>query len=781
VEVVSPPVRLTVALTIAACGASLEPAAQGEPWRPLAAVVRPEVPAAGGLPDAGNPIDSFIAAGHRRQGLEPAGEAERHVLLRRVYLDLIGLPPTPAELKAFLSDDARGAYERLVERLLASPQYGERWGRHWMDIWRYSDWAGWSGGGQIRDSQPHIWRWRDWIIESLNSDKGYDRMVLEMLAADELAPTDEDALRATGYLVRNYKMLSRETWMQDVVKHTAQAFLGMTLDCARCHDHKYDAISQEDYYRVRAIFEPHNVRTDRVAGELDTKKDGLVRAYDSELEAPTHLFIRGDDRNPDKDRAISPGLPAAWGDVPFEVHPVSLPKVASYPGLRERVQAETIAAHEAKLAEARAELDAACAEKSPGEIEVIEKAFRKAELELSAARARVLADQARYADPPAADAKELALAAGAAERQVEIAAAELDLANAQVELAQAQEAPPSDNKDKLKDAESKATEASKRLAEATSKAAEPTDEYTPLSSIYPETSTGRRLALARWMVDPQNPLVARVAVNHIWQRHFGQALVETVFDFGKSGRAPSHPELLDWLAAELMQPTWRLEDGEGGPAWRTCEDAAPAWSMKHLHRLIVTSRAYRMSDAPDAGNAKIDPDNRYLWRSPARRMEAELVRDAILFVSGRLDTTMGGPELDQEQGFANCRRSIYFRHAQEKQMPFLKTFDCAAVTECYERKESVIPQQALAMMNSELTIASARELARRLGEECRADNDAEFVVAAYETVLSRTPTDEEVSVCVEFLQDDEASADSLQAKQDLVQVLLNHNDFVTIR
>jgi hypothetical protein len=188
-----------------------------------------------------------------------------------------------------------------------------------------------------------------------------------------------------------------------------------------------------------------------------------------------------------------------------------------------------------------------------------------------------------------------------------------------------------------------------------------------------------------------------------------------------------------------------------------------------------------MSDAPDADNAQIDPDNRYLWRSPARRMEAELVRDAILFVSGRLDTTMGGPELDHEQGFANCRRSIYFRHAQEKQMPFLKTFDCAAVTECYERKESVIPQQALAMMNSELTLASAKELARRLGEECRADNDTEFVVAAYETVLSRTPTDEEVSVCVEFLQDDEASADSLQAKQDLVQVLLNHNDFVTIR
>ena len=331
-----------------------------------------------------------------------------------------------ARLMRDLDDRRPDAYERVVERLLNSPRYGERWGRHWMDVWRYSDWAGF--GAQVRDSQPHIWHWRDWIVESLNADRPYDRMVQEMLAADELAPTDQNALRATGYLVRNYKMLSRETWMQDVVKHTAQAFLGMTLDCARCHDHKYDPISQEDYYRVRAIFEPHHVRTDRVPGELDTTKDGLVRAYDKDLDAATYLFVRGDDRNPDKDRSLAPGLPAAFGGAPLVVEPIALPNEAYYPGLRACVQEDALAACEAALAEAQAEREAARAEKTPGNFSIAEKKCRKAERELAALRARIAADLARFAEPPAADAGELALAAGAAERQAAVAAAELELA-----------------------------------------------------------------------------------------------------------------------------------------------------------------------------------------------------------------------------------------------------------------------------------------------------------------------------------------------------------------
>ena len=278
------------------------------------------------------PIDTLISAGHSKLGLRPQGEAPRHALLRRAYLDLIGLPPTPEQSQSFRRDDSPDAFERVVDRLLASPLHGQRWARHWMDVWRYSDWAGWTDGGQIRDSQPHIWRWRDWIVESLNNDAPYAQMVTEMLAADELPEPNQDSLRATGFLARNYKMLSRETWMQDTVEHTAKAFLGLTVNCARCHDHMYDPILQEDYYQFRAIFEPHQVRIDRVPGQLDTKRDGLPRVYDGELTAPTHFFIRGDDRNPDKDRKISPGLPRIFADEPFAPQPVELSPGFVLPG-----------------------------------------------------------------------------------------------------------------------------------------------------------------------------------------------------------------------------------------------------------------------------------------------------------------------------------------------------------------------------------------------------------------------------------------------------------------
>jgi hypothetical protein len=276
-------------------------------WKPFEPIRRPPVPDA----QQGwgrNQIDAFIAQKHRKSNLTPRPEAPKAVLLRRIYLDVIGLTPTPAEQEAFLNDRSPDAYEKVVDRLLEDPRYGERWGRHWMDVWRYSDWAGWSGGNQIRDSKPHIWRWKDWIIESLNTDKPYNAMVIEMLAADELAPEDTNIVRATGFLARNYKMLSREQWLEDTVKHTSQAFLGITMGCAKCHDHRTDPISQEEYYRLRAIFEPHQVRTDRVPGELDLLKNGLVRVYDTDTNARTYLFLRGDERKPDTNRILSPAF-----------------------------------------------------------------------------------------------------------------------------------------------------------------------------------------------------------------------------------------------------------------------------------------------------------------------------------------------------------------------------------------------------------------------------------------------------------------------------------------
>jgi hypothetical protein len=223
-------------------------------WQPFDRIQRPAIPMVQRADWVRTPIDAFVAAEHEARGLKSRPAAPKGILLRRVYLDLIGLSPSPEEQLAFEEDHSSDAYEKVVDRLLADPRYGERWGRHWMDVWRYSDWAGWTDGKQVRDSQRHIWRWRDWIVDSLNAGKAYDRMVTEMLAGDEVAPDDPDILRATGFLVRNYKMLSREQWMEDTVKHTAQAFLGITLGCAKCHDHRADPISQAEYYKVRAIF-----------------------------------------------------------------------------------------------------------------------------------------------------------------------------------------------------------------------------------------------------------------------------------------------------------------------------------------------------------------------------------------------------------------------------------------------------------------------------------------------------------------------------------------------
>ena len=260
-----------------------------------------------------NPIDAFVAAKHERLKLKPLPPAGKEILLRRVFLDLIGLPPTRKELQEFLNDESPQAYEKVVKRLLNSRQYGERWGRHWMDVWRYSDWYGRRQVNDVRNSYPHIWRWRDWIIGSLNADKGYDQMIREMLAADELYPADDSRMPALGFIVRNWFSLNYHTWKQDLVEHTGKAFLGLRLNCAHCHDHKYDPISQEEYFRFRAFFEPLELRHDRVpggppltrylrykpgsGGSLRPIKAGLARVYDHDLTAKTFMYRTGDPRD----------------------------------------------------------------------------------------------------------------------------------------------------------------------------------------------------------------------------------------------------------------------------------------------------------------------------------------------------------------------------------------------------------------------------------------------------------------------------------------------------
>jgi Protein of unknown function (DUF1553)/Protein of unknown function (DUF1549)/Planctomycete cytochrome C len=594
--------------------------------------VRPVLPTA---PDARvlNPVDALLSVGYATKGLTPSPPAGKEQLLRRVTIDLIGLPPTREELQAFLADTSDDAYEKVVDRLLASSRYGERWGRHWMDLWRYAEGSGRKAKNEIWWSHPLVWRWRDWIIRSLNSDKGYDHMVMEMLAGDEIAPSDPETLAATGFLVRNCFWRERNAWLNGTIEHTGKAFLGLTIACARCHNHKFDPISQREYYNFRAIFEPHELRTDPIPGA--PKGTEVVHVFDVGTPRPTYLYIRGNDKNPDKEVQIAPGVPTVLGGS-LHIEAVPIP--------------------------------------------------RKPE------------DAGREDHPP--------------------------------------------------------------------------------------VSTGRRLALARWIVDPKNPLTARVAVNHIWARHFDRPLVENVFDFGLRTKAPVQQPLLDWLAIEFVEH---------------------GWSMKWLHRTLVTSAAYRMSTtAPDAAHDGLsaDPDNRYFARRSPKRVEAEVVRDALLWLGGNLDPAMGGPPLDCEAEPGSARRSVYHTYSRELRMPFLVAFDAANVEECYRRQESVVPQQALALENSALAWQQARLIARRLDPR-KGTSDEEFMTAAFEHVLGRSPKEAELRACAAFLDRQrgllsdkshlqpfpssptprvQAATDpAAAAREHLVHALLNHNDFLTVR
>jgi hypothetical protein len=546
------------------------------------------------------------------------------------------------------------------------------------------------------------------------------------------------------------------------------------MACARCHDHMFDPIAQHEYYRFRAVFEPHQVRTDRLPGFSDLTKNGLPRVYDATLDVPTYLFLRGDDRTPDKSKAIPPGVPEALGGV-YKVEAVTLPKGASQPDRRAFVIAETLQASADAVAKAKA--DAEAARRNLLRIDVLEQA----ELELTLAETRHAALVAvlrveELEDAGKKNTPEWTTVATEATRnapKTAVAQARRNLFAAQI--AEAKAAPAA------KAMATKAvTDATAVLTKAEADLKLPDSTALPRRTLpaFPQTSTGRRLALARWIANRDNPLAARVAVNHVWLRHFNQAIVPSVFDFGRNGRPPSHPALLDWLAVEFM------ENG---------------WSLKKLHRLIVTSNAYRMASTPDETDLAKDADNKYLWRMNSRRVEAEVVRDMVFFVAGRLDLTMGGPDIDHALGLTTPRRSLYFRHAAEKQMEFLKLFDAAAVTECYQRKESVLPQQALALSNSEVSLRHARILARSLHSKNK--EDAAFIVAAFERVLSRPPTEDEKTACLDFLKEQTArlakmggtsapldpdgkmpaGEPALRARENLVHVLMNHHDFVTVR
>jgi hypothetical protein len=675
------------------------------------------------------------------------------------------------------ADRAPGWYERLVDRLLKDPRHGERWARHWMDIWRYSDW--WGLGDQLRNSQPHIWHWRDWLVESVNADTPYDEMVRLMLAADELHPNDLRRLRATGFLARNFFLFNRTQWMEETVEHVSKGLLGLTVNCAKCHDHKYDPVKQADFYKLRAFFEPYEVRLDVVPGEPDLAKDGIPRPFDAHLDTPTYLFIRGQESRPDKSAPLAPGVPAVLSFRPLKIQPVSLPVDAWQPERRPWVIEAHLEAARKKVAAAQAALEKARGSKDPGVIRLAELTLAVETAELSRTERVLAAMQAAWARADAGGA-DPALEQAESEARVAAVRAEREVAAARARLGV--EALERLQKPGAATMEKQLAQARTTLEEATRKVSAPVgpeERYTPLAGArwtatrfqfsgkddptvpFGPRSSGRRTALAEWITDRRNPLTARVAVNHIWGRHMGVPLVATVFDFGRNGARPTHPELLDWLAAEFMEK---------------------GWSMRHLHRLIVTSAAYRMSSSQRgaaAANLAKDRDNVYLWRREPARLEAEVVRDSILSLAGTLDPTRGGPPVPAAQQAASKRRSLYFFHSDTDRNLFLTTFDGAAPRECYRRDQSIVPQQALALTNSSLVLDAAGPIAERLSKG--AVDDAAFIRRAFAVVLGISAGEAEVTASKRALEDWRRQGPAGAERSRFIWALLNHNDFVTLR
>ncbi len=809
---------------------------------------RPTVPAAAARASSlqGNAIDAFLEEARRQPSLRPTGEAPREVLIRRVYLDLIGLPPTPADWDALLSDARPDWYERLVDRLLADPRHGERWGRHWMDVWRYSDW--WGLGDQLRNSQKHIWHWRDWIVESINDDLPYDEMVRLMLAADESHPTDLRRLRATGFLARNYFLFNRHQWMDETVEHVSKAFLGLTMNCAKCHDHKFDPIVQEDYYRMRAIFEPYHVRLDVMPGATSMETDGLPRVYDGHLDQPTYVLIRGQETMPDKSLAMEPGLPAALAPHPLDIQPIVLPAESWQPERRpwvlddHRDEAERRRdAARAKVSQARAALatpaaalDPAASNSAPTPpspslspstlaewtLRVAEQELLAADADLVALERRIAAMRAEWALVDGANlsqddrdgrlaaqqalVQQAARDASRAEREATVARARLALATQEMRLAN-HEGPATEGKAEAQRAELEAevTKARDALRDSITRLAESSDQFTRIPGAvwtatrfldstkddptvaFSPTSTGRRLALARWITAGDNPLTARVAANHLWMRHMGAPLLPTLFDLGRKGTPPTHPELLDWLASELVDS---------------------GWDMKRLHRQILLSAAYRMDSSPRGHEQELaaDPDNRLWWRWRSTRIEAEVVRDSLLSLASELDGRLSGPPVVPAEQEDSRRRSLYFFHSNNERNLFLATFDEALVKECYRREQSIVPQQALALSNSRLVLDMASRIARQLevatGTAASATpttalgsvssspagvlpDDDRFLRQAFLVLLGMRASDAELAACRQALAAWRSQPDmeTTDARTYLVWALLNHNDFVTQR
>lgn len=638
-------------------------------WWAFQPLSKPAVPEVAAIHWKDNPIDAFVLNAMASQSLSPAPPADRVSIARRLYFDLIGLPPTPEQVDRFVNDDSEIAYARLVDELLDSPHYGERWARHWLDLVRYAD----SDGYRIDHYRPHAWRYRDYVIRSFNDDKPYDRFVQEQLAGDEMFPGDSDALIATGFLRHwIYEYNNRDalgqwrTIVEDVTDTTGDVFLGMGMQCAKCHDHKFDPILQRDYYRLQAFFQP------LMPTDATVPSSGERDQYDVQMarwEAETKQ-IR------DQIDEIESKYHAAATMTAVEKFPVETQAIYNKP------------------------ID----EQAPHERQIAYLVQRQVDFEFERLDGKFKGDEK---ETVLALRRELAKFDAQKPKPLPVALAVRDVGpHAPLTLI------PKRSKDPV------APGFLTLLDESDA-------EIAPIADA---PTTGRRSALARWLTRDDHPLTSRVIANRLWQYHFGRGLAANGSDFGKLGGEPTHPELLDYLA------TYLVENG---------------WSLKTLHRLIVTSAAYRQSTSHPQFSALmvIDPSNRYYWRADTRRLDAEQIRDSVLAVSGTLLPTAGGEGVMGD----TPRRTIYTRTMRNSRDPLLDVFDLPAFfTSESSRNTTTTPVQSLMLLNSPQLLRSAEALANRVIDGTSGAPQA--IEKLWRLAYGRSPEPSERDAALQFLE-----------------------------
>jgi hypothetical protein len=672
--------------------------------------------------------------------------------VRRAYLDLTGLPPTPAEVLEFVNDKSPRSWENLIDRLLAAPAYGERWGRHWLDVARYAD----SNGFEHDFNRPNAWRYRDYVIRSFNKDTPYNVFLQEQIAGDELDWVTEDSLIATGFLRSYAKVGFREAdnpqfryeYLDDMIATVGRGVIGLTVQCARCHNHKFDPIAQKDYYKMQATFFGY-VEVDHplTAPEEAAAYTNAVEQLEEKLK-PLKAALRELDQ---PYRAIL--LPEKYKRFPAHIQEaVNTPEEKRTPGqvLLANQIIRTVNVSPAEIERIMKPADLEEKKRLQAEIAALEKT-RPAAIPVAMG-----VTDGDYRFTPDGPGDEPAPGKGI-KRQT---------GGSFLFKGPGRYEPQPSYFLYRGDIESRGSRMQPGFVTVATYGNPPVE----LPPSHGRTS-GRRRALAEWLGSSENPLTARVFVNRIWHHHFGRGIVSTLDNFGKMGELPTHPELLDWLAVEFMNR---------------------GWSVKQMHRLLMASNAYQQSaQSAEAENLAKDPDNKYLWRFRIQRLDAEIVRDAVMAVSGGLNRTMGGPAVFpkiqsevlasmklgiwevEEDGPKVWRRSVYVYRKRGLPFPMFEVFDLPDQNvSCGRRNVSTVPTQALTMLNNEFVLRQARLFADRVAEAAGADR-AKQIDLAYELALARAPSAEERELAESFL--------AKQPLSEFAHVLINLNEFLYMR